>query len=153
MANYEIDGGILKYRGAGLATLSGHGDVAGVWEQAALQFWGQLQEAETLIKERQERIEQLKEALEHYRNHLLSAGKQTTCSVPQQEDPVNNPKHYQFAPGIEAIDVIEAILTTEQFRGYCIGNALKYRLRAGDKGDTQQDIDKSKWYQNRARSL
>lgn len=73
--------------------------------------------------------------------------------VPQQDDPVNNPKHYQFAPGIEAIDVIEAILTTEQFRGYLIGNALKYRLRAGDKGDTVQDINKSKWYQNRARSL
>lgn len=49
--------------------------------------------------------------------------------------------------------MIEAILTTEQFRGYLIGNALKYRLRAGGKGDTQQDIDKSKWYQNRARSL
>lgn len=68
-------------------------------------------------------------------------------------DAVNNPKHYDFAPGIEAIDVIEATLTTEQFRGYLIGNSLKYRLRAGDKGDALQDIAKAKWYQDRVRKL
>ena len=68
-------------------------------------------------------------------------------------DMVNNPKHYDFAPGIEAIDVIEATLTTEQFRGYLIGNSLKYRLRAGDKGDALQDIAKAKWYQDRVRKL
>lgn len=112
-----------------------------------------------------EEITALKEAVKYYSGKYASAEKELDHyrstyiaphpaePVPQQDDPVNNPKHYQFAPGIEAIDVIESILTTEQFRGYCIGNALKYRLRAGDKGDTQQDIDKSKWYQNRARTL
>jgi hypothetical protein len=73
--------------------------------------------------------------------------------LPSVDDPVNNPKHYQFAPGIEAIQVIEAILTTEQFRGYLVGNALKYRLRAGDKGDALQDIAKANWYQAKARGL
>ena len=68
-------------------------------------------------------------------------------------DIVNKPKHYDFAPGIEAIDVIEATLTTEQFKGYLIGNSLKYRLRAGDKGDAMQDIAKAKWYQDRVRKL
>lgn len=68
-------------------------------------------------------------------------------------DMVNKPKRYDFAPGIEAIDVIEATLTTEQFKGFLIGNALKYRLRAGDKGDALQDIEKAKWYQDRARKL
>lgn len=61
-------------------------------------------------------------------------------------DPVNNPKHYAIAPNIEAIDIIRAALTPEQFEGYLLGNFLKYRLRAGDKGDLQQDIDKSNWY-------
>lgn len=64
-------------------------------------------------------------------------------------DAVNHPKHYQLFPGQEAIDIIEAALTPEEFAGYCKGNALKYRLRAGEKGDTQQDIDKSNWYRNR----
>lgn len=65
------------------------------------------------------------------------------------DDPVNHPSHYQLFPGQEAIDIIRAALTDEEFRGYCKGNALKYRLRAGEKGDTQQDIDKSNWYRNR----
>lgn len=133
-------------------------DTQGVVTQQQIELIAVLQnQARNMAEE----IAGLKEAVEHYSGKYASAEKELDHyrqthpaePVPQQDDPVNNPKHYQFAPGIEAIDVIEAILTTEQFRGYCIGNALKYRLRAGDKGDTQQDIDKSKWYQNRARSL
>lgn len=67
----------------------------------------------------------------------------------ESADPVNHPSHYQLFPNQEAIDVIEATLTPEEFAGYCKGNFLKYRLRAGEKGDTQQDIDKSNWYRNR----
>ena len=70
-----------------------------------------------------------------------------------KHDPVNNPKHYAIAPNIEAIDIIRASLTPEQFKGYLLGNFLKYRLRAGDKGDLQQDIDKSNWYRERLNSL
>ena len=70
-----------------------------------------------------------------------------------KHDPVNNPKHYAIAPGVEAIDIIKASLTPEQFRGYLLGNFLKYRLRAGDKGDLQQDIDKSNWYRERLNNL
>lgn len=62
---------------------------------------------------------------------------------------MNKPQHYQLFPGQEAIDIIRAALTDEEFAGYCKGNALKYRLRAGEKGDTQQDIDKSNWYRKR----
>lgn len=62
------------------------------------------------------------------------------------DDPVNHPRHYQIAPEVEAIDIIRASLTPEQFKGYLLGNFLKYRLRAGDKGDLNQDIEKSNWY-------
>ena len=62
------------------------------------------------------------------------------------DDPVNHPKHYKIAPEVEAIDIIRASLTPEQFKGYLLGNFLKYRLRAGDKGDLNQDIDKSNFY-------
>ena len=64
-------------------------------------------------------------------------------------DPVNKPKHYcLFDDGTEAINIIKASLTSEEFKGYLKGNFLKYRLRAGEKDDLKQDIDKSNWYRN-----
>ena len=65
---------------------------------------------------------------------------------PKTHDEVNHPSHYQLGGGLESIDVIRATLTPEQFKGFCLGNALKYRLRAGNKGDAQRDIDKAEWY-------
>lgn len=61
-------------------------------------------------------------------------------------DPVNQPQHYQFFPDLEAIEVIARSTTQEQFYGYALGNALKYRLRAGSKDDLEQDIAKAKKY-------
>ena len=64
-------------------------------------------------------------------------------------DPVNNPKHYDLFPGEQSIDLIEKCLTPEEFQGFLKGNCLKYRIRAGNKGELQQDIDKADWYQAR----
>lgn len=61
-------------------------------------------------------------------------------------DPVNRPQHYQFFPDLEAIEVIARSTTQEQFYGYCLGNRLKYRLRAGNKDKLEQDIAKSDKY-------
>lgn len=61
-------------------------------------------------------------------------------------DAVNSPKHYQFFPDLEAISVIARSMTQEQFYGYCLGNRLKYRLRAGNKDKLDQDIAKSDKY-------
>lgn len=67
-------------------------------------------------------------------------------------DEINNPSHYQLFPDQQAIDVIEAALTPEEYRGYLKGNALKYRLRAGEKGDPLKCLGKANWYQTRLRS-
>jgi hypothetical protein len=56
-------------------------------------------------------------------------------------DAVNHPPHYQSAAGIEAIDVIEAFDL-----GFCLGNTVKYVLRAGKKGDALEDLKKAAWY-------
>lgn len=56
-------------------------------------------------------------------------------------DLVNHPPHYQTAAGIEAIDVIE-----QYGLGLHLGNAMKYLLRAGRKGDTATDLGKARWY-------
>lgn len=61
-------------------------------------------------------------------------------------DAVNSPQHYQFFPDLEAIVVIARSMTQEQFYGYCLGNRLKYRLRAGNKDKLEQDIAKSDKY-------
>ena len=56
---------------------------------------------------------------------------------------VNHPAHYQ-AGGLEAIDVIEAFGL-----GFSLGNAAKYILRAGRKGDAVEDLKKARWYLDR----
>lgn len=61
-------------------------------------------------------------------------------------DTVAKPKHYQFFPDIEAIEIIARSMTEAEFRGYCLGNRLKYRLRAGQKDDPKQELDKSDAY-------
>jgi hypothetical protein len=68
-------------------------------------------------------------------------------------DEINSPGHYMLFPGMEAIDVIKAALTPEEFAGYCKGNALKYRLRAGDKGPAAKCIAKANWYQRKLRTV
>ena len=65
----------------------------------------------------------------------------------QENDMVHKPKHYQIYPDMEVIDVIKKTLTLEEFVGYCKGNSIKYRLRAGKKDDALQDIAKAETYE------
>lgn len=64
---------------------------------------------------------------------------------------VQHPQHYKQYP-VEVIDIIRHVLGPEGFTAYCIGNELKYRLRAGYKGDAAQDIAKAmKYYEFRTK--
>lgn len=77
-------------------------------------------------------------------------------------DAVNNPKHYNL-PGLDvtAIDVIESVLLNSV--DFQLGNALKYLIRAGKKGDPAteaevlelkiEDLDKASWYLKRATDI
>ena len=56
---------------------------------------------------------------------------------------VENPPHYQLFDSIESIEIIAHAMTVEQYRGFCLGNILKYRIRAGKKDDPLQDIAKA----------
>lgn len=56
---------------------------------------------------------------------------------------VTNPKHYQLFDSMESIEIIARAMTVEQFLGFCLGCALKYRIRAGKKDDALQDIAKA----------
>lgn len=59
-------------------------------------------------------------------------------------DMVNHPPHYK-AGGIETIDFIEA-----KNLGYHLGNVVKYVSRADLKGAKLEDLQKAKWYLDRA---
>lgn len=63
-------------------------------------------------------------------------------------DNVNHPKHYQSKTGLEAINVIEAFTSGEDF---CIGNAIKYICRWKNKNG-KEDIRKAIWYLERVLS-
>ena len=53
---------------------------------------------------------------------------------------VNHPKHYTTHPrGIECIEVTEHM-------NFCLGNAIKYIWRAGEKGNKEVDLRKAIWY-------
>ena len=56
-------------------------------------------------------------------------------------DKVNHPPHYTHLP-------VEAIEITEHFN-FCMGNALKYIIRADHKGKPIEDLRKAVWYLNR----
>lgn len=62
-------------------------------------------------------------------------------------DIIKNPKYYQIINNIESIDIIAKCMTVEQFSGFCLGNILKYRIRAGKKGSLEQDIAKANEYE------
>jgi len=68
--------------------------------------------------------------------------------VMNRDDPVNHPPHYNKG-GIECIDAIKAMLSTDEFVGYLRGNSLKYRWRMRYKSNPIQDMKKAQWYETK----
>jgi hypothetical protein len=61
----------------------------------------------------------------------------------QGAEQVNHPKHYLSHPsGIETIQITEHM-------GFCLGNVIKYVLRAPYKGKELEDLKKARWYLSR----
>lgn len=53
-------------------------------------------------------------------------------------------QHYKTMP-IQPWDVMEAVLTPEEFRGFLRGNVVKYAMRAGRK-EGSDDANKARHY-------
>ena len=76
-------------------------------------------------------------------------------------DPVNKPKHYQLLPGVEVIDVLDALCAkldkSEQYRfnsaaASYYAQAMGYLMRFMDKNG-KQDVQKAIWYLQRLDSI
>ena len=70
-----------------------------------------------------------------------------------QDDVVGSPSHYTKHLPFEVIDMIKVILNSElcedmsPYEMFCLGNILKYRMRAGYKGSMTTDIEKAMKYE------
>lgn len=74
----------------------------------------------------------------------------TKSTMPKGSKPIVAPQvSYYDVGGISTIDYIKAKLTKEQYKGYLLGNILKYSSRLQYKGDAKSDSKKlteySKW--------
>lgn len=65
----------------------------------------------------------------------------------KRSDPVNHPHHYEYG-GFQVIDIIKAVLPKSWYRGFLMGNVIKYILRAFRKNGPE-DLHKGKWYLDR----
>lgn len=60
-----------------------------------------------------------------------------------EHDPVDHPKHYNSHPsGVETITITEHM-------GFCLGNVVKYVMRAPHKNSQLEDLKKARWYLDR----
>ena len=64
-----------------------------------------------------------------------------------KHDPVNQPPHYTRGE-IEYIQAMRSMLTAEEFKGFCKGNAVKYIWREDLKGSNISDLKKAVVYLN-----
>lgn len=90
-------------------------------------------------------------AMDPRKPHLNKLEVTPTGDQPSAEsiEGVTKPSHYMLFDDIEAIEVIARSMTREQFKGYCLGNILKYRLRAGKKSELaylEKDMAKAGFY-------
>lgn len=62
---------------------------------------------------------------------------------------VNHPQHYGGENNpFETIKVLEGTFSVEEFRGFCLGNAIKYISRCMRKNGLE-DLKKARWYIDR----
>lgn len=60
--------------------------------------------------------------------------------------------HYKDMP-MQPWDVMQAVLTPEEFRGFLKGNIIKYSLRAGKKAGADDDAEKAKHYAQKLKEV
>jgi len=65
--------------------------------------------------------------------------------IPEPTVPIVSPNHYSTG-NHESIDVMREVMSTEEFVGFCRGNAMKYLHRMGRKGDAAKDAAKAAVY-------
>lgn len=77
---------------------------------------------------------------------LLQSAKEFLEMCEKDEDKIKSPNHYKLEGlGIESIDIIKSRLGKDGFKAFCVGNVIKYILRA-EKKNGLEDYKKSRQY-------
>ena len=63
-----------------------------------------------------------------------------------------NPSHYKQYP-VEVINMMVSIFGAQKVIDFCILTAFTYRMRLGHKDDMKQELEKEKWYMDKAEEL
>lgn len=61
---------------------------------------------------------------------------------------IDDKSTYYDQGGIETMAIIKAKLTPEQFKGFLLGNVIKYACRLNWKGQSDRDLEKIAVYSN-----
>jgi len=80
---------------------------------------------------------------------LLKHAAGEDCGVTELSDQptVYDPKStYYDAGGVTVLDVIKAKLSDEQYKGFLLGNVIKYSGRLNFKGSPERDAEKTAFY-------
>ena len=102
------------------------------------------------IKGNEEEIEKTIDYVRHMYDEPSVCGDKDKKS--KDVDMVNTPPHYT-EHGMECIDEMILVFGKEAVMNFCLCNCWKYRYRAPYKGDTEENMEKSRWYLNKYKEL
>ena len=60
--------------------------------------------------------------------------------------------HYTSMP-IQPWDMMQAVMSHQEFIGFLKGNVIKYSMRAGQKAGATDDADKARHYQQKLKEV
>lgn len=78
---------------------------------------------------------------------------ENTVEEDKAETDAINPAHYRVEGIPEAIEIMQGLMTKEQFEGFLWGNIIKYSYRYGRKGDKAETMGKIVWYAQKLKEL
>ena len=58
----------------------------------------------------------------------------------------NKEQGYYEKSAMQPLEVMQRIMTAEQFEGFLLGNCIKYRMRCENKGQRDSDMHKARQY-------
>ena len=73
--------------------------------------------------------------------------------IPEDPDKIQIGGDHYKKLGVQPWDAMESWLSHSEFKGFLLGNAIKYLARAGKKGDALEDLRKARHYLDKLISL
>lgn len=77
-----------------------------------------------------------------------TTGEVSIVGTQNMNNQVDRPSHYQLGQNRQVIDILTETLTSDELRGFILGNVIKYVTRSAYKGKELEDLHKAMWYLN-----